>query len=59
MNSHTYGNDSSRDETDPNPGLIEALVEIALDDIECGNLDTRGALRLIAMIAWREGRTAS
>jgi hypothetical protein len=38
------------------PDEIDALVEIALDDIEVGNLDVPSALRQIALIAWAKGR---
>jgi hypothetical protein len=40
------------------PADLEALVTIAIDDIEVGNLDITEALRTIAMIAWHEGRRA-
>jgi hypothetical protein len=36
--------------------MIDSLVEVALEDIELGNLEVRGALRIIATIAWREGK---
>ena len=41
----------------PEP-IINALVRIALDDIEIGNLTVPGALRAVAEIAWSEGRAS-
>jgi hypothetical protein len=46
--------------TSAEPGTVRSrvdeLVEVALDDIESGNLRVRGALRIIAVVAWHEGR---
>jgi hypothetical protein len=46
----------SEDSAQDAPAFLEVLVEMALDDIEIGNLDVGDALRMTAIMAWREGR---
>jgi hypothetical protein len=48
-------------QTPPLPGsdrqdqMVQVLVGLALDDLECGQLDAESALRLVANRAWVEG----
>lgn len=39
--------------------VIDALVTVALDDLDEGHLDVETALRAIAMAAWKAGRSAA
>ena len=39
--------------------VIDALVTVALDDLDEGHLDIETALRAIAMATWTAGRAAS
>lgn len=45
---------------DDEPGVvIDALVKVALDDLDEGHLTIESALRAIALAAWNAGRTAA
>lgn len=44
---------------DDEPGVvIDALVKVALDDLDEGHLTVEAALRTIAVAAWNAGRHA-
>lgn len=39
--------------------MIDALVALALDDLDEGNLDLEAALRALAIAAWTAGRASA